>query len=144
MTKESRSDFSKEPRTPWAPSIGHNKGHSRMLSPSPQSTCGPEKLPLNSKHPGEGIELIQCFTKMTKTALFLLNLRFNYRPDSPQQYPGIDFPGEAEEYDHPVGTHSLVLLLKKRNHHPDLPIQRDCPHLPCNAAEVCQPSLWLG
>ena len=31
----------------------------------------------------EGIELVQCSTARTKTALFLLNLRFDYWPNSP-------------------------------------------------------------
>ena len=45
----------------------------------------------------EGIELVQCSTAQMKTALFLLNLRFDYQPNSPLQYPGINFPREAEE-----------------------------------------------
>ena len=46
-------------------------------------------------------------------ALFILNLRFNYRPNSPLQYPGVDFPREAEECDPPiVGTHPPVPLFK--------------------------------
>ncbi len=57
------------------------------------------KLPCTLQHPGKGIELVQCSTTRTKTALFLLNPRFYYRPNSPLQYPGIDFPGEAEECD---------------------------------------------
>ena len=32
-----------------------------------------------------------------KSALFLLNLRFDYRPNSSLQYPGVDFPREEPE-----------------------------------------------
>ena len=57
----------------------------------------------------EGIELVQCSAAIMKTALFLLNPRFDYRLNSPLQYPGIDFPREAEECDPPiVGTHPPV------------------------------------
>ncbi len=62
----------------------------------------------------QGIELVQCSTARTKTALFLLNPRFYHRLDSPLQYPGIDFSGEAEECDPPiVVTHPLVPFLKR-------------------------------
>ena len=54
------------------------------------------RLPWTLKHPVEGIELVQCSMARTKTALFLLNLRFDYRPNSPLQYPGVNFPREAE------------------------------------------------
>ncbi|CAM4331811.1 unnamed protein product [Leuciscus chuanchicus] len=91
-------------------------------------------------HPGEGIELVQCSTAGTKTALFFLNPRFYYRPYSPLQYPGIDFPGEAEKCDPPVvGTHPPIPLLKKWDHHPGLPVQRYCPRPPRDVADACQP-----
>ena len=71
------------------------------------------KLPWTFEHPAEGIELVQCSTARTKTALFLLDPRFDYRPNSPLQYPGIDFPGEAEDCDPPiVGTHPPVPLFE--------------------------------
>ncbi len=41
------------------------------------------KLSCTLQHPGKGIELVQCATTGTKTALFLLNPRFYYRPYSP-------------------------------------------------------------
>ncbi len=86
------------------------------------------------------MELVQCSTAGTKTSLFLLNLRFYYRPYSPFQYPGIDLPGEAEKCDPPVvGTHPPVPLLEERDHHPDLPSQRYCLRPPRDVAETCQP-----
>ncbi len=98
------------------------------------------ELPRTLEHPSEGIELVQCSTARTKTALFLLNPRFYHRPDSPLLYPGIDFSGKAEECDPPiVGTHPPVPLLKKGDHHPFCPVQRHCPRPPCNVTEACQP-----
>lgn len=45
----------------------------------------------------EGLELVQCSTTTRKTTLFLLNLRFDYRVNSPLRYSGTDFPMEAEK-----------------------------------------------
>ncbi len=57
--------------------------------------------------------------------------RFYHWPDSPLQYPSIDFPGETEEYDpHIVGTHPPVPLLKKGG-----PVQSHCPRLSRDATE---------
>lgn len=54
-----------------------------------------------------------------KTALFLLNPRFNYHPNSPLQYSWIDFSREAEGCDPLYSEHILwPPLLKKRDHHP--------------------------
>ncbi|MEQ2296549.1 hypothetical protein AMECASPLE_025876 [Ameca splendens] len=46
--------------------------------------------------------------------MLLLKPRFDYRPDSPLQYPGIGLTREAEECNrHIVGSHPLVTLLMK-------------------------------
>ena len=67
------------------------------------------KLLWTLEHPVENILLFQCSTARTETVLFLLNPRFDYWPDSPLQYPGIDFPREAEECDPLiVGTHPVA------------------------------------
>uniref|UniRef100_A0A3P9LDP3 Cadherin-1 n=1 Tax=Oryzias latipes TaxID=8090 RepID=A0A3P9LDP3_ORYLA len=56
-------------------------------------------------------------TLQTETALLFLNPRFDYRTDCPLQYPGIDFPREAEECNSPmVGTHPPIVG------HPDLAV----------------------
>ncbi|MEQ2175725.1 hypothetical protein GOODEAATRI_020775 [Goodea atripinnis] len=66
--------------------------------------------------------------------------RFDYRPDSPLQYPGTGLTREAEECDPPVvGTHPPVTLLMKGDHHPSVPVQRHCPRPPCSVEEACQP-----
>ncbi|KAI9999763.1 hypothetical protein NQD34_011606 [Periophthalmus magnuspinnatus] len=88
----------------------------------------------------ESIELVQCSTTRTKKTLLLLNLRFDYRSDSPLQYPGVDLTGKAEECDSAViGTHPPVPLLIQRDHHPGLPFHRYCPRPPRDVAETCQP-----
>ncbi|MED6280477.1 hypothetical protein CHARACLAT_011368 [Characodon lateralis] len=79
----------------------------------------------------------------SKTILLLLKPRFDYRPDSPLQYPIAlpDLTREAEKCDPPVvGTHSPVTLLMKGDQHPSLPVQRHCPRPPHNVEEACQPS----
>ena len=86
------------------------------------------KLPCTLKDPAEGVELVQCSTAWMKTTFLLLNPRFDYPTDPPLQHPRIDLTRKAEECDPPiVGTHPPVPLLKKRDHHPSLPIQRHCP-----------------
>ncbi|KAI3366308.1 hypothetical protein L3Q82_000424 [Scortum barcoo] len=131
------------PHTRGALPTEYHEGHGRMPSPDPQSTCGlVGQTPINPQAPCGGyIELVHCSTTRTKTALFLLNPRVDYRPNSPLQYPGVDLPGEAEKCDPSVvGTHSPVPLFKpQRDHHPSLPLQRYCPQPPCNVAEACQP-----
>ena len=98
------------------------------------------KLPCTLKDPAEGVELVHCSTTWTKTTLLLLNLRLDYPTDPPFQHPRIDLTRKAEECDPPtVGTHPPVPLLKKRDHHFSLPIQRHCPRCPRDAAESCQP-----
>ncbi|MED6246588.1 hypothetical protein ATANTOWER_020212, partial [Ataeniobius toweri] len=88
-------------------------------------------------YPVEGIELVQCSTAGTKTTLLLLKLRFDYRPDSPLQYPGVGLTREAEECDPSVvGTHPLVTLLIKGDHYPCLPVQRHCPRPPRNVGAL--------
>ena len=70
------------------------------------------KLPWTLEQPVECIELVQCSTARAKTALFLLNLWFIYQPNSPLQYPEIDFPRKAKECDPLiVGTHPLGINL---------------------------------
>ncbi|MED6279219.1 hypothetical protein CHARACLAT_032268, partial [Characodon lateralis] len=81
--------------------------------------------------------LVQCSTAGTKTTLLLLKLRFDYRPDSPLQYPGVDLTREAQECDLAVvGTHPLVPFLVNMDHHASLPVQRHCPKLPRNVEEA--------
>lgn len=70
-------------------------------------------------------ELVQCSTVHMETGLFILNPRFKNQLYPPLQYLGKDFHREAEECDpHIDGAHLLAILLKKRNHHPSLQIQR--------------------
>lgn len=55
----------------------------------------------------------------------------------PVQYPGIDLPREAEEWDPPVaGAHFPVPFLKRFKYHPFLPVQRECLKSTCIIAEV--------
>ncbi|KAI3364832.1 hypothetical protein L3Q82_001018 [Scortum barcoo] len=75
-----RTALSKGPRTPYshgALPTEYHEGHGRMPSPDPQSTCGlVGQTPINPQAPCmESIELVQCSTTGTKTALFLLNPR---------------------------------------------------------------------
>lgn len=71
----------------------------------------------------------QCSIAGTKTTLFLPNLGFNYRSNSPLQYPGVDLSREAEKCDSPIiKTHPPVF--KKRYHHSGLPLQRCSSWLP--------------
>ncbi|KAI3356585.1 hypothetical protein L3Q82_017785 [Scortum barcoo] len=69
----------------------YHEGHGgRMPSPDPQSTCGlVGQTPINPQAPCmEGIELVQCSTTgTTKTALFLLNPRVDYRPEFSSPVP---------------------------------------------------------
>ncbi|KAI3364507.1 hypothetical protein L3Q82_011293 [Scortum barcoo] len=108
-----RTALSKGSRTPYshgAPPTEYHEGHGRMPSPDPQSTCGlVGQTPINPQAPCGGyIELVQCSTtRATKTALFLLNPRVDYRPNSPLQYPGVDLPGEAEKCDSPCSWNTL-------------------------------------
>ncbi|KAI3369543.1 hypothetical protein L3Q82_007753 [Scortum barcoo] len=88
-----------------------------MPSPDPQSTCGlVGQTPINPQAPCGEYRAGPVFHDRdeTKTALFLLNPRVDYRPNSPLQYPGVDLPGEAEKCHPPVvGTHSPVPFLKR-------------------------------
>ncbi|KAI3362769.1 hypothetical protein L3Q82_001823 [Scortum barcoo] len=132
------------PHTHGALPTEYHEGHGRMPSPDPQSTCGlVGQTPINPQAPCmESIELVQCSTTGTKTALFLLNPRVDYRPNSPLQYPGVDLPREAEKCDPPVlGTHSPVPLFKKRDHHPRFatPPRGTVPNLHAMLQRACQP-----
>ena len=78
------------------------EGHSRMPSPNPQNTCGlVGQTPMNPPTPRRGYRAGPVFHGPEETTLFFLNPRFYYRPYSPLQNPGIDFPGEAEKCDPP-------------------------------------------
>lgn len=71
-------------------------------------------------------------------SLFLLNLRFDQQENSPHRYPDTDLL--TVKCDHPeVRINSLVFLLKKKNYHPSLPIQKPCPWLQRNILEAYQP-----
>lgn len=68
------------------------------------------KLPCSLQNSCQGKNLMYCFTSGTKSALFLLQLRFDYRSDTSLQYNGISFPRQAEEYDYYIiGTHGYVV-----------------------------------
>ena len=86
------------------------------------------KFPCTLKDSAEDVELVHSSTSRMKTALFLLNLRFDYSVDPPLQHPWIDITREAEEgVPSKARVHPPVLLFTKRDHHPGLPIQRHCP-----------------
>lgn len=88
------------------------------------------KLPCSLQNSCQGKNLVYCFTSGTKSALFLLQLRFDYRSDTSLQYNGISFPRQAEEYDYYIiGT----------PHHTCLPVTRHCPIFPHNTEQACQP-----
>ena len=72
--------------TPEAPTECH-KGHGRMPSPSPKRICGlVGQTPTNPQAPCGGYRAGPVFYGQDKkNALFLLNPRFNYRPNSPLQ-----------------------------------------------------------
>ena len=95
--------------------------------------------------PIEGTELVQWSMARTGSALFLLNLRFNYQLDFLFQHPCIYLTREAEKCDSlEIGAHPPVLFLEKGNrHHPSLPIHRYCLQCPCDVAETCQARQFL-
>ena len=103
------------PRTPEAPPTECHEGHGQMPSPSPQNTCGlVGQTPMNPQAPCGGYRAGPVFHGQDKTALFLLNPRCDYRPNSPLQVSGIDFPREAEECDPECDTlHYLTFLTPK-------------------------------
>ncbi|MEQ2297648.1 hypothetical protein AMECASPLE_036706 [Ameca splendens] len=125
--------------TPGAPPIGYHKGYSLLPSPCPQKYMWTDWANSSSTLQ-EGVELVQCSTAERKTTLLLLKPRFDHRPDSPLQYPGIGLTRKAEECDPPiVRTHPPVTLLIKGDHHHGMPVQGHCPRPPRNIAVACQP-----
>lgn len=87
------------------------------------------------------MELVQCSMSRTEPALLLLNPRLDYRCFPPLQHPGVDLTRVGEECNPTIiRAHPPLPLLKKRNHHPVCQ-SRQCPWLPSNAAETCQP--WV-
>jgi len=83
-------------------------------------------LPGPLEDPCEGKELVHSSTTGTESALLVLNLRFDQRSEPPFQYPGRNFPREAEKYTRIVRAHSPVSLFENGNHHPGLPVQGHC------------------
>lgn len=69
-----------------------------------------DKLPCTLQYPCENKKLVQDFMISMKTALFILNPSFNRQP---------------------IFTHPLVPLLKKKDHHPSLPIQKSLTSMQC-------------
>ncbi|KAI3367910.1 hypothetical protein L3Q82_026737, partial [Scortum barcoo] len=99
---ETETALSKGPRTPYSRSTPHRIPRGTRSNAFSRSTKHMWTGWANSHKPSstllESIELVQCSTTGTKTALlFLLNPRVDYRPNSPLQYPGVDLPGEAEK-----------------------------------------------
>lgn len=79
-------------------------------SPSPQNThrlVGQTSMNTRAPCGGNTVQPVQSSTTMMLTSLFLLNPRFNYRSNSPLQYPGIDFPMEGGVWS-VNGTHLVV------------------------------------
>ncbi len=109
---EDRTALNRAPRTPYSQSTPPPQNATRdtvecLLQVHKTHVDWSGELPWTLEHPIEGIKLVQCPTARTKTALFLLNPRFYYRPVSPLQYSGIDFSGEAEECDSPYRWNTL-------------------------------------
>ena len=92
------------------------------------------------KDPGEGVELVPPFhiQKKSHIAPFDSEVWLSVGPFS--QVPLNDITSEAEKCDPPiVGTHPLIPLRKKRDHHLNLPIQWHCLLCLRNVAELSEP-----
>lgn len=98
-------------------------------------------------HPEDVLLMLVHSSMFRKKIIWLLlNPKLNSLAEPHLQYPGTDLTREAEEYDLPiVGTHPSALLLKNRDHHPDLAIQRHCSWFAVSTTTVLQhPEPYAG
>lgn len=80
----------------------------------------------NKAHVNKLVELSPKHLTMTDCSYPGFN-----QSDLPLQHSGVNFPCAAKEYNPAViRAHLSVPLLKKRNNHPSLPLQRHCPQPP--------------
>ncbi len=138
-----RTALSNRPRTPYSQSNPHRMTRgtqSNTFSKSTKHMWIGWATPIHPPAPWKGYRAGPVFHDREENRTVLPESKVLHWPNSPLQYPGIEFPGEAEECDPPViGTHTPVPLLIKRDQHPGLPGQRHCPWPPRDAAEACQP-----